>query len=140
MNKERLLRLADVILPKVSKENFDMSYWECGTTACAIGWACQDPVFKVEGFKLKKVRYDDTWKVPFYEGVEGRLTRWFAIQRFFEIGLLDAQYLFNGIKYHGETGLRCKDVPPEAISKRIHALIKREERKEEMLSALRYSE
>ena len=136
MNKERLLRLADVILPKVPKANFDMSYWECGTTACAIGWACQDPVFNAEGFKFTE-GYGDAWKVPVFQAEPDTFKRWFAIQRFFDLNLVDAEYLFSGTKYRGEGYSGIHDIPSKAVSKRIHELIKRDDRTEELLKKLR---
>jgi hypothetical protein len=70
--RNRLLRLAE-FLEDLPEERFDFSVWvedgvidppkieECGTKACAIGWACTMPEFKRLGARLGVItRYDGT--------------------------------------------------------------------------------
>lgn len=61
---DRLLRLAD-FLDTVPPEQFDYNIWfngtalgECGTTACALGWATAIPEFQALGLEL---RSDEPW-------------------------------------------------------------------------------
>ena len=62
--RERLLKLAD-FLDKLPEQRFDYSRWvgaswqgdqslSCGTTACALGWACTMPEFQELGLRLVK--------------------------------------------------------------------------------------
>lgn len=58
MNRERLEHLITV-LERVERENlpFDMDDWavdplDCGTAACAAGWAARDPEFQKQGLSL----------------------------------------------------------------------------------------
>lgn len=60
MNKERLKTLADFLENLVENGNkFDMGTWfrenECGTTACALGWATKIPEFKDAGLGVDPV-------------------------------------------------------------------------------------
>jgi hypothetical protein len=53
--KRLLPMIADAVDAAPEKE-FSMATWDCGTTACAIGWACRDPEFcEASGLKLKKI-------------------------------------------------------------------------------------
>lgn len=48
----RLLVLAEFLETKVPVEKFSLSRWQCGTTACAVGWAATIPEFKALGLSL----------------------------------------------------------------------------------------
>ncbi len=54
MHRERLKRLAE-ILDAVPPAQFDLGFWytktDCGTIACAGGWAALDPGFQADGLK-----------------------------------------------------------------------------------------
>lgn len=59
MNQETLTRFDWVIeaVEKVPPAQFNMDYWEkrrlfCGTSYCAIGWACQDERVQASGLLL----------------------------------------------------------------------------------------
>lgn len=58
---ENLLRVLRALTPHERKKHFDMGTWgaktQCGTVACAAGWAGMDPWFKRRGF----VMLPDTW-------------------------------------------------------------------------------
>jgi hypothetical protein len=71
MNVERLTILADM-LDTVPETRFDLREWKCGTTACAVGWACSNKQLQEQGLS-----YDDA---PTYDGVRG----WRAVDKFFE--------------------------------------------------------
>lgn len=108
MNKERLLTLVKFLknLHLPINCNFDMNSWgkrkiqeldlsvdevpeECGTRACAIGWACSIPEFKTAGFQL------DLGNAPFFEGKRS----YTAISHFFEIKEDTAVNLFASTVY-----------------------------------------
>lgn len=120
MNKERLLFLA-AFLETVPKEKFDLSDWRsnnngdgfyslyvpdenlingCGTTACAVGWACSLPEFNKQGLYYNSdgditytnLSFEDEWYGSFYEG-------WRAVRKFFDLDGEAADYLFNVSSY-----------------------------------------
>lgn len=62
MNAERLTKLADFLESSVPDDKFNLEKWstgldlnECGTAACACGWATQ--LFSNEGFVLAPEKY-----------------------------------------------------------------------------------
>lgn len=93
MNVEALERLANVVLPQVPDENFDLKGWECGTVKCAVGWACVDPWFNDQGLYFKP-DYDEDL-IPVYKDK----TNWKAIKEFFNIDLDTSLYLFSEDTY-----------------------------------------
>lgn len=110
MNRERLERLVD-ILKTVPPEKFDMSMWyssnisECGTVACAGGYACLDPAFQKLGLHFG---YN---KIPCYKGQEGIG----ALRAFFDLPSSVAMRLF--LLY------RVQPVKPATVIRRIRALL-----------------
>lgn len=102
MNKERLLKLAD-FLDTVPAEKFDLRTWQCGTTACAVGWACTMPEFQDEGLVLAN-RWPDFIPFPMYIGY----TCWTAVKQFFELTSVNADHLFDAGEY--EPGATPQDV------------------------------
>jgi len=85
MNRERLLRLADLV-ETIAPEKFDLRTWggyrelrkqgdylECGTVSCAVGWAAEDAWFQSQGLS-------DRWN-PTYAGCSG----WEAVSKFFDL-------------------------------------------------------
>jgi hypothetical protein len=104
MNKKRLLILAN-FLDNVPYKKFDLSEWRdsdspfsnrsdealldpaCGTTGCAIGYACAIPELKAEGL--------DWQIVPQYK----TYSSWLAVQKFFDISDEASQVLFSESKY-----------------------------------------
>lgn len=90
--RERLARLVEVLEKVDSGElreiegdpaTFDIREWRCGSTACAIGWACYDEVLKREGLHMDV----DT---PMYKDD----ISWDAVMKFFDIGYNKAVELF----------------------------------------------
>jgi hypothetical protein len=54
MNRERLQQMVTMLRglppePKESEPGFHLRAWYCRTTACAVGFACMNPVFKEQG-------------------------------------------------------------------------------------------
>lgn len=114
MNKERLLRLADH-LDAIDPIKFDLTDWRCGTTACAIGHACDIPEFKEAGLKLAGVSYDS---YPYADPCFLRECGWDAVVSFFDINYDDAEYLFEETAYDPVD--KCN---PKAVSNRIREFV-----------------
>jgi hypothetical protein len=87
MNKPAFVELLRV-LRNVKPEQFDMSNWTCGTTACAIGHAFSDPWFVERGAYIKQGAYY-TW--PVYNGWKA----FPAVSVFFNIDGPKAMELFG---------------------------------------------
>jgi hypothetical protein len=110
MNKERLQTLA-TFLKKVPSNKFDLGHWrvhvdnedgppvtdlnECGTTACAIGWACSIPEFIEAGLVYKE------WGPTF----DGHVS-WGAPIEFFGISRKVANLLFSAHAYSANASAR----------------------------------
>lgn len=65
---------------------------DCGTSACAFGWACVRPTFRKEGLAMVPKTFDISFKVgsrTFESGIE-------AAKRFFRIDEYTALKLFSG--------------------------------------------
>jgi hypothetical protein len=104
---EKLSRLAWYLENKVPPENFDMNYWarviskrsrlgDCGTVACALGWATTIPEFKSEGLRLcnlGKIKH-----VTFCSEID-----YYAAQRFFGITIYQSNFIFSPGYYHRST-------------------------------------
>ncbi len=135
MNKRRLLKLAE-FLEKVPRKRFDYASWvgddwggkqdlSCGTTACAMGWACTIPSFRKAGLKLKNSLLDGTSlrtayytsNVPYFNGFEG----FDAAALFFDIDLRDARYLFGEPNH---TPFKdTSEVTPKQVAKLIRKFV-----------------
>jgi hypothetical protein len=87
MNRERLQQMVTMLrgLPPESEVAFNLETWNCGTSACAVGHACLNPVFKNQGLQWDDILFD-----PVYEGSYG----WLAVERFFDISEGRAEHLF----------------------------------------------
>lgn len=102
----RLTKLANYMdkLPEEQAKRFDMFNWfghygehevksksrafikrDCGTKACAAGWACTMPEFKRAGLKIDR---DDQ---PTYK----KHHSWSAVQKFFDLHEVHAESIFN---------------------------------------------
>jgi len=128
MNKRRLMTLAKY-LEKVPPKRFDMNRWvdgefcgldeepahdECGTTACAVGWAATIPSFKKAGLKINN-RLDPQ---------SGRRKNWAAVQAFFgDISEEQAMWLFSPEDPRYWCLSRPKETPKK-VARRIVAFVK----------------
>jgi len=130
MNRERLLMLAD-FLRTVPEENFDLTSWRydntaetvdvgdnqlsslhCGTTGCAVGWACSLPEFNAQGL---------TWRgsLPLYSlGDSISTAGWEAVEGFFYLGENQSLYLFSDKCYSD-----ADDQSPAGVAKRIEDFV-----------------
>ena len=105
---QRLLFLA-AFLDTVNEDRFNLETWrrgeyvhvitdevllhDCGTTACAVGWACSLPEFRELGLGFHE----------YYPTLEtddlGRLHTWDAVERFFDLDSAESSYLFIYTQY-----------------------------------------
>lgn len=120
----RLTKLADFMdaLPRKAWKHFDMEYWlaqdgedhhkfgdyiepshtgDCGTTACAAGWAATIPSFRRAGFKLIVSR--TSW------------SNWGRIEKFFDLPGTESEQVFGasnarqlGIKTPKQWAKHCR--------------------------------
>lgn len=109
-----VLRDVNIVKPK----EFDMREWECGTVACAVGHACRIPAIAAAGLRLKYIK-DKFDGVPAAIPCFGTFTGFNAVERFFELGAQDSDYLF-----HGHTYPAYKATPIE-VADRIDEMISR---------------
>ncbi len=94
---ERLRILAD-FLPSVPERQFNLIFWaegprieECGTAACACGWATTIPAFRAVGLKL-----DTQLGMGI---IFGELLDWEAVTTFFGLTHHEAEHLFSAERY-----------------------------------------
>ena len=117
LSKRRLLKLADFLEKEVKPNWFNLNRWadygwkekECGTTACAVGWATAIPSFRKAGLKLNNFR-DPIFK---------KSTNWNAVKKFFDLpSRYDADYLFSIFAYRDEKSSKSD------VIKRIRKFVK----------------
>jgi hypothetical protein len=138
----RLAHLAD-FLDTVKLREFDLRTWkreaDCGTTACAVGWAATLPEFQELGFYIQKLNMyqgDDMGGSfrPIYtfggtRAIHGdshwsaqpsgsAVTQWEAVDAFFEIPSEVSGYLFLAGSYD-EDGEDDATVAPGEVAARI---------------------
>lgn len=114
MNQETLTRLDWVIeaVGKAPTRQFNMDYWQhrrwfCGTSHCAIGWACQDERVQASGMRLS-----GAWgflSMPRFDG----LTGFDAIAKWLDIPQNDVRQLFGPRHRSGKS--------KEEVLKRLYA-------------------
>lgn len=102
MNKERLSQMVTMLrnLPEESDLEFHLADWNCGTSACAVGHACLNPVFNEQGLK------GTAWGAPRFNGY----TSWDAVHRFFCLSTEDARHLFSDDRYPKGGGTTANQV------------------------------
>ena len=131
MNVNRLNRLSE-ILSKVPEKSFDISKWtnqtsienevDCGTTACAVGWACFDKGFNEEGlhYTLGENSYDGReFLEPTFKSKKG----WSAVEAFFGIESDIAFFLFDSDYYDNLHWYLDRGVEPRDVINRIKILL-----------------
>jgi hypothetical protein len=102
-------------------------YWndECGTVACAMGWAAMYPPFTELGFKLTR---DEEGRllggVEFWDGRVGiKRCGMEAVETFFSLSLEEASYLFHGLSY---TEKKDEEVDLGEVRERIREFLEKE--------------
>lgn len=103
MNKvgaRRLLKLSKFLKDNKRKINVNMSYWalsehngmpECGSSACALGWATTIPSFRKAGLRL----YYKSANARCYVQYNKERHPVSAASKFFNISEDDAQHIFT---------------------------------------------
>jgi hypothetical protein len=148
MNKDRLLRLADNLYSVPSEkfnligwrnrgfgdkhdsyidleeeslipyQDASLLNMDCGTTGCAIGWACAMPSFIKEGLVWNRIQ-------PVYDAPESEGGRtfegWDAVSEFFGIDYYAARHLFSAESYRA-SNLNTDD--PIVVAKRIEMFVR----------------
>lgn len=118
-------RLRDLysMLYGVPEEKLDLGTWAtsgkvpsqirsaCGTTACAVGWACLYPNFKKQGLGIRTFRNKNAGSFPIFR--DGG--NWIAVEDFFGLTEHEARRLFMG---YG-TGVNAKRMVMRAIRKQL---------------------
>ncbi len=96
----RLLVLAEFLETKVPRDKFNLGDWatsldsnECGTAACAVGWATTIPAFADAGLRLC-AHLRDSAGLAF-----GDHMGWHAVVAFFEVDRSRAMNLFRDVNY-----------------------------------------
>ena len=133
MIKKRLRTLAKFLLT-VPEGNFKLDTWRnadgdsnvtdeklnshpCGTTACAVGWACSIPEFKKLGLSMSYTS-DRAWtSCPVFAGKEN----WKAVNKFFGLAREESEYLFQADSYYWEIGIPL----PSDVATRIKNFVER---------------
>lgn len=114
MRTDRLLKLAGALEADAKNPvgiKFDLGTWadfkgkapklDCGTTACAFGFAAISGIFKKEGLDYKAEIYGSSGEGDItvtFEGEEGMA----AAAKFFDIGSIEAHKLFTSGYYSGK--------------------------------------
>ena len=131
-NRTRLARLRHwvKVLEKVEKDKrkFNMAAWaiapaggkigDCGTAACAFGWAGLDPEFRAAGLKTRRVSpYSSEGYVTYGHDESGH-----AASLFFGITESEALQIVAVSRYRAVNVSRIK---PRTVIARIEKLIKK---------------
>lgn len=99
---------------------------ECGTAACAVGWACAYPPFMAQGLHWSYNNY------PIYRAnAQETYSSWGAVEQFFGLGECMDEYLFLTTRecYPGSRGM-----PDEDVSRFVHI----KDDRELVLARIRY--
>jgi hypothetical protein len=114
--KRRLLKLADFLETKVPPDSFNMSHWgrgddagkpQCGTTACALGWASAIPSLRKAGVRLAP------------DGGFVGDSPWGISQKVFGLNLDQHSFLFD----NGQTFDMTRRRGVKVVAKRIRKLV-----------------
>lgn len=115
MNIQRLQHLI-TILQGVPPDRFNLAAWKCGTTACAVGWACLAPEFNKQGLTFRGP--GPVYSKPDAEPDEF-YTHWRAVEEFFGLTEVQAWHLFTEHAYAS-----IPNPVPQDVADRITALLK----------------
>lgn len=134
--KRRLLKLAGFLeTASIPKKRFDMNSWaenrdgetadpkliDCGTAACACGWATTIPAFRRAGFHL----VDDPATpsqpdIVFRDSGGFRWRNGDAVEAFFDLGGDEVERLFMPESYSSPP-------TPKQVAKRIRAFVAKQD-------------
>jgi hypothetical protein len=106
--KHRMRVWAD-FLDTVPEGTFDLREWECGSTACAAGWACRIPEFQEVGLELIHNELNPA-TYPSFRGYDS----YSAVREFFGLDLRECDRIVD--ERHYDTGRKTK---PSVVAERI---------------------
>lgn len=134
-NIERLKELQNLLI-KVPANQFDLGVWfssvdsegkefselagKCGTSACAVGWACTHKEFNKQGL-IYEIDGDNNG-FPVY----GDDTGWYAVEKFFDLSqniseiLFDESWYFDNFLDEDTNELK---ITTQDVAKRIQIVI-----------------
>lgn len=110
MDVDALRRMVDGLRAlDVPSDKFDLLEWECGTSACAIGWAIKRGFAPVDLKLAIQYRGDGDLIYPYWgnpAGIDAGLTPtgFAAVARAFDISVDDAWFLFSHETYMDRAG------------------------------------
>ena len=108
-----LLQALSDHLRTVAPEEFDLSSWDCGTTACALGHALDVPLIAAQGLTLEKV----SRRAPLRPAL-GSLKGFEAVQALFGLTLEDCYNFFDSWRYPN-----CDETTAIEVADRIEDFI-----------------
>jgi len=132
MNKERLLKLAK-FLRTVPEIFFDLDSFagnesfpyqegkdivDCGTTACALGWATTIPEFAAAGLRLESMDHISYEARLLYNGKRN----FYAGALFMDISIDECHYLFDPIRYDIDYNIKPR-INPNLVADRIEDFV-----------------
>ena len=130
MNKKRLLRLADFLENNVPIKKFYMGTWaskedinECGTTACAMGWATKIPEFAAAGLYLGKSDAVLQGRNPIITPRFAGRASFAAASAFFKITDRAALWLFSDFEYGDNDEVEREQDTPNDVANRIRKFV-----------------
>lgn len=94
MNVERL-RTLYAIIAGIPDERVDLENWrnknefDCGTIACAVGWACSYPEFNKQGLTVAADHIS-----PIFKTATQEYYGWYAAENFFGLSASESRALF----------------------------------------------
>jgi len=106
MNIERLELMAtlmdELAANPPKKVTFDLDTWNCGTRACAVGFAMCDPRFNALGLHpVAEIGYDGKPSKSLMPAYANR-TNSTAVEWFFDINVEEFEWLFTGEHYEAD--------------------------------------
>lgn len=111
-------------LSNIAEGNADASLQvvaDCGTSACACGFAALDPWFRQRGLRFELDGHDSEIHLYDKDG-EFLFHGWWAIKSFFAISMRTAEHLFSSRQY--EAGAQDPAlILPRMVIERIQALL-----------------
>ena len=120
LETERLLTLA-AFLDSLKPKQFNIGTWredeDCGTVACAVGWATTIPEFQAAGLS-----WDERYGTPRYR----RSMDFRSSELFFGLGHSDAVALFTNTWYRSRNPrpwYRSRNPRPQTVARRIRQFV-----------------
>lgn len=122
---ERAIEAGELCKLNGESRKFDMSDWDCGTAACALGSSALNPWFKERGLTLKYSK-DYNGMVPCLNGLINESEEYFMVGvKFFGITRDEASNLFLPWNYLQWERPDDGTIPPGLVRDRVNQLIKK---------------